>query len=55
MLNKLRRILAKTPKSNLAYRLGLVSTATIDNWTKRGVVPVKYHPQIERLYNEFCK
>jgi hypothetical protein len=55
MLNKIRRRLAKTPKSNLAYRLGLVSTSTIDNWTKRGVVPVKYHAKIEEVFNEFFK
>jgi hypothetical protein len=55
MISKIRVLLAKIPKSRLASELGVQNTSTIDMWTSRGVVPVKYHPQIERLYNEFCK
>ena len=55
MLSKVRRLLAKIAKSTLASRLGLQNTGTIDQWTKRGVVPVKYHEKIEEVYNEFFK
>jgi len=55
MVSKVRKLLNKIPKSTLASSLGIQNTNTIDQWTSRGVVPVKYHPQIERLYNEFCK
>jgi hypothetical protein len=55
MLHKLRRLLAKTPKTNVAFLLGLNSTNTIDQWTKRGVVPVKYHAKIDEVYNDFFK
>jgi hypothetical protein len=55
MINKLRRILSKIPKPAIATALQLQSTTTIDMWTARGVVPVKYHAGIERLYNEFFK
>jgi len=53
MLGKIRKLLAKMTKPDLALRLGLNSTSTIDQWTKRGDVPVKYHSKIEEVYNEF--
>jgi DNA-binding XRE family transcriptional regulator len=55
MVSKVRRLLAKMTKSTLASQLGIQNTNTIDQWTKRGVVPVKYHAKIEEVFNEFCK
>jgi hypothetical protein len=55
MISKIRTLLAKMTKPGLAVKLGLKSTNVIDQWTKRGVVPVKYHAKIEEVYNEFFK
>jgi len=55
MIDQVRILLTKITKARLAADLGLMNTQTIDQWTARGTVPVKYHVKIQELVNEFVK
>lgn len=55
MIDQVRVLLTKITKARLAADLGLMNTQTIDQWTARGAVPIKYHIKIQELVNEFVK
>lgn len=50
-----RVLLARITKSKLASELSIQNTQTLDQWTSRNQVPVKYHLRIDELLDRYIE
>lgn len=48
-----RWLLDRVTKSRLAAELNIQNTQTLDQWTARSQVPVKYHEKIREMVEAF--